>query len=58
MYSKYNSKNLSYLLSGYTDVKTIDLAYLDLSNVTDMNHILLIVMHLKVLIYLHLIQIN
>ena len=38
MYSKYNSKDLSYLLSGYTDVKTIDLTYLDLSNVTDMNH--------------------
>ena len=35
-YSKYNSKDLTKLFSGYTNLKTIDLSYLDLSSVNNM----------------------
>ncbi len=38
LYSKYESKDISYLLSEYPKLKEIDLSYLDLSNITDMNH--------------------
>ena len=35
-YSKYNSKDLSRLFYGYNNLKSVDLSYLDLSNITNM----------------------
>ena len=38
IFTKYKSKDVSSLFSEFTNLKEVDLSYLDLSNITDMNH--------------------